>query len=93
MSTLIPKSLQDIKTYLDEATNGAVLLSLGSNVKNTLIAQEIKRIFLEGFSELPYKFIWKMDLNESMDSYENLRTFSWLPQNDILSKNNKLFTY
>ncbi|RZC32604.1 UDPGT domain containing protein [Asbolus verrucosus] len=81
----------DIQTFLDEAESGAIYFSLGTNVKSKDLPEKIKLTFLEAFSELPYRVLWKF---EDTSTYENSKIMikQWLPQQQILKHPNvKLF--
>lgn len=83
-----PKPLLDneLKTFLNNASDGVIYFSLGSNVFSANIEQDRRRLLLETFSELPYKIIWKFE-NETMPGKpDNVYLFKWLPQWDVLSK-------
>ncbi|KAJ8944126.1 hypothetical protein NQ318_013309 [Aromia moschata] len=83
----LPRELQE---YLDNSTNGLIYFSLGGNVQGYLIADIFKDI-LAAFSELPYNFLIKSDL-EMDDLPSNVRIGTWFPQQDIFRHPNvKLF--
>lgn len=78
----------ELKTFLDNATEGVVYFSLGSNVFSANIEEDKRKLLLETFAELPYKVIWKFE-NETMNGKpENVHLFKWLPQWDVLSTTN-----
>ncbi|EFA00947.2 2-hydroxyacylsphingosine 1-beta-galactosyltransferase-like Protein [Tribolium castaneum] len=52
---------EDIQKFLDGAENGAIYFSLGTNVKSKDLDQDTKTTFLQVFSELPYKVLWKFE--------------------------------
>uniref|UniRef100_A0A914QV34 glucuronosyltransferase n=1 Tax=Panagrolaimus davidi TaxID=227884 RepID=A0A914QV34_9BILA len=78
------------KEYLDifdSAKKGVILLSFGSNVQSSQMKPEMKKAFLEAFSEFPdINFLWKYENDEDQiaKGYKNVFTGKWLPQNDIL---------
>ncbi|KAK9885996.1 hypothetical protein WA026_014782 [Henosepilachna vigintioctopunctata] len=81
---------EDLKTFLDSATDGFIYFSLGTNVRSNLLNENLKRVFLETFSELPYKILWKFE-NTTLKS-DNLMTRDWVPQDNVLGHPNiKLF--
>jgi glucuronosyltransferase len=71
--------------FLDEAEAGAIYFSLGTNVKSKDLSEGTKRIFLETFSELPYKILWKLE-SSHVTTNSNILIKQWLPQQAILSK-------
>jgi UDP:flavonoid glycosyltransferase YjiC (YdhE family) len=81
----------DIKNFIDNSKNGAILMSMGSVVKPSLLGHERMQTFLQAFKKLPYNVLWKTDY-EFKDLPANVKTYKWLPQNDILAHPNlKLF--
>ncbi|XP_049818507.1 uncharacterized protein LOC109607683 [Aethina tumida] len=87
-----PKPLpEDVKAFLDGAKEGVVYFSLGSNVKGNLMLEDTKKAIYKAFSELPYKFLIKVDW-VNLTVPENVKVGRWLPQQDILRHPNiKLF--
>lgn len=82
--------MQEIKRFLDSATDGVIYFSLGSNVKGMFLSNNCRKIFIKVFSSLKQKIIWKFE--EKIEMPKNLLIGSWLPQSDILSHPNvKLF--
>ncbi|XP_076231313.1 uncharacterized protein LOC143177325 [Calliopsis andreniformis] len=84
---------EDLKRFLDDAPNGFIYFSLGTNLMGSSIPKEILQIFIDVFTKLPYKVVWKFDTELSWKS-ENVYTSTWLPQQSILAHPNiKLFIY
>ena len=79
------------KKYLDifdSAKRGVIYLSFGTVVLSQDMPPHLKDIFLETFSEFPeINFIWKYenDTQNIARGYDNVFTFPFLPQNDILN--------
>lgn len=88
-----PKPLpQDLQAYLDSSKNGLIYFSLGTNVRPSVLSPEKINIFIKVFSQLPYDVLWKWDKDELPGKSENIKTFKWLPQSDLLRHPNiKLF--
>ncbi|XP_059615441.1 UDP-glycosyltransferase UGT4-like [Phlebotomus argentipes] len=86
----LPKDFQEI---LDNAKNGVILFSLGTNVKSWMLGEERIQKFVNAFRKLPqYTFIWKFDNEEVPNVPKNVIIKKWVPQNDILDHPNaKLF--
>ncbi|XP_059613971.1 UDP-glycosyltransferase UGT5-like [Phlebotomus argentipes] len=84
----------DLQEILDSAKNGAILFSLGTNVKSKMLGDARQIEILEAFRALPqYTFIWKFEA-ESMPVKvpSNVIIKKWIPQNDLLAHPNvKLF--
>ncbi|XP_015585075.1 UDP-glucuronosyltransferase 1-3, partial [Cephus cinctus] len=84
---------EDLRKFLDGATDGFVYVSLGSNVKSKLLPKRLKDMFLKVFSKLSQRVLWKFedDLPEKPD---NVFVSNWLPQESVLNHRNiKLFVY
>ncbi|XP_064097581.1 UDP-glucosyltransferase 2-like [Macrobrachium nipponense] len=77
----LPKDLEEFVESSGDA--GVVYFSLGSIVKATDIPAKYKVMFLEAFSRIPQKVIWKYE-GDDLDLPPNIITRSWLPQQDIL---------
>jgi glucuronosyltransferase len=75
---------QDLQNFLDEAQDGAIYFSLGTNMRSDHMAEEKIRAFLEAFSELPQKILWKWEADSLPGQPANVKTGKWLPQQDIL---------
>ncbi|XP_046750709.1 UDP-glucosyltransferase 2-like [Diprion similis] len=87
----LPKDLQ--KT-LDEATQGFVYMSLGSNIKSNTLSKNVRDAFITAFSKLPYKVIWKFEDDQLEGKPDNVIILKWAPQQAILAHPNiKLFIY
>ncbi|XP_044258452.1 UDP-glycosyltransferase UGT5-like [Tribolium madens] len=74
---------EDIQKFLDGAENGAIYFSLGTNVKSKDLDKETKTTFLQVFSELPYKVLWKFE-DTSISTNSKILVKPWLPQQQIL---------
>lgn len=75
--------LQDLENYIKNAKEGVIYFSLGSLVRSETFPKEAMRSFLDAFSELPQRVIWKTDSIPELP--KNVMTSKWLPQFDILS--------
>ncbi|KAF2878851.1 hypothetical protein ILUMI_27315 [Ignelater luminosus] len=83
---------KDLKKYLDEAAEGFIYFSLGTNVKSKDLSENVRNVILQAFSELPYKILWKFELDHLPGKPENVKISKWLPQQDIFKHPNiKLF--
>lgn len=78
----LPETLQN---FLDNATEGVVYFSLGSNVFSANLESDKLKTLMTVFAELPFKVIWKFEV-ETLDAKPaNVHLFKWLPQVDVLS--------
>ncbi len=90
-----PKQLSmDFAHIANNATNGLILFSLGTNVKSETLGDTKILQILNAFERLPaYTFLWKIDLFDiSIRVPPNVYIRKWIPQNDVLGhENTKLF--
>nr|CAD7606441.1 unnamed protein product [Timema genevievae] len=85
----LPKNL---KTFLDGAKNGAILFTLGTNVRSDQLPPETRKALLDAFSELPQRILWKFETEDLPGKPDNVMISKWLPQSDVLGHPNvKLF--
>ncbi|KAI8118030.1 UDP-glucuronosyltransferase 2B15 [Lucilia cuprina] len=85
---------EDIAKFLDSANKtGAILFSLGSNLRGSSIKPETTTHIFNVLSKLKQKVIWKWeDLNKTPGKSPNILYKKWMPQDDILAHPNvKLF--
>ncbi|KAJ8951683.1 hypothetical protein NQ318_012225 [Aromia moschata] len=76
----LPKDLKDL---LDNAKEGVIYFSLGTNVKPYHMPKQKLQQFLDAFAELPYKVLWKAE-GDIVHNRSNIVTRKWFPQQDIL---------
>lgn len=88
-----PKKLpEDLQKFLDGAKDGAVLFSLGSNLRSADLSEEKRTAILTAFSKLKQRVLWKWETETLPGKPDNLMVKKWLPQADILAhKNLKVF--
>ncbi|XP_055374511.1 uncharacterized protein LOC129607507 [Condylostylus longicornis] len=84
---------EDIKNHLENAgKNGAILFSLGSNVKSNDLNPNTINIIFKVLTSLKQNIIWKWDSGQVPGNSKNILFKNWIPQNDILAHPNlKLF--
>jgi glucuronosyltransferase len=75
---------QDLQKFVDEAKDGVIYFSLGSSVRSDHMPEDKRRVFIEAFSELPQKILWKWESAHLPGQPENVKIGTWLPQQDIL---------
>ncbi|XP_065169537.1 UDP-glycosyltransferase UGT5-like [Atheta coriaria] len=88
-----PKALpEDLKKFLDSATQGAIYFSLGSNVKSNELSSDLRQTIMKTLEQIPYKILWKFENDTLPGKPANVMITKWAPQQDILRhKNIKLF--
>ncbi|XP_039493155.1 UDP-glucosyltransferase 2-like [Drosophila santomea] len=86
----LPKNIAE---FLDNAIEGAILLSLGSNVQGKHLNPETVVKMFNVLSKLKERVIWKWEDPENTPGKSaNILYSKWLPQDDILAHPNiKLF--
>ncbi|CAH0403383.1 unnamed protein product [Chilo suppressalis] len=83
---------QELKSFLDNSKTGVIYVSLGTNVRPSLVNQELINSFLDAFEELPYNILWKFDKKVLKRIPKNVKIQEWFPQRDLLAHHNiKLF--
>ncbi|KAL7031329.1 hypothetical protein ACKWTF_006962 [Chironomus riparius] len=89
----VPDQLpNDIEKFLNEAKEGVIYFSLGTNVRADSIPQEKLQILLSVFSKLPQRVLMKWETENVAGKSDNVLIKTWLPQADILAHPNvKLF--
>lgn len=83
---------EDLKKFLDEAENGAILFSLGSNAKSTFLPKDVLNKLLGGFKKVKQRILMKWESDVLEGKPDNVFISKWLPQDDVLAhKNLKAF--
>jgi len=70
--------------FLDEAPDGVIYFSMGSNLKSSQMPEEKKQAFLEAFYKLKQRVLWKWETDSLPGQPGNVKLGKWLPQSDIL---------
>jgi glucuronosyltransferase len=84
-----PKELDD---FLTGAKDGFILFSMGSALKGSMMPESYRKIFLNTFSKLKQRVLWKWETEKMDDLPPNVKLSKWLPQQDVLGhKNIRLF--
>jgi hypothetical protein len=82
----------NFQQYLDNATDGAIVFSMGSVIQANKWPQEKREALINAFSKLKQKVIWKYENETIPNKPDNVMITSWIPQRDILMHPNvKLF--
>ncbi|XP_068141060.1 UDP-glycosyltransferase UGT5 [Drosophila tropicalis] len=84
---------KDIEEFLSKSEHGAILLSMGSNIKSSAVKPELNKNIFNVLSKLKQNVIWKWEnLDDLPGKSANIFYTKWLPQDDILAHpNTKLF--
>jgi glucuronosyltransferase len=59
---------------------------MGSMIRAETLPEDKRDAFLQAFSELPQRVLWKWEGDTLPGQPENVKIAKWLPQFDILSK-------
>lgn len=88
-----PQPLSDEwQKYMDASMHGVIYFSLGTNVKTSNLRSGTVEMLLKAFGQLKYDVVWKWDCGETSTKPTNVKTTSWVPQQDLLAHPNmKLF--
>ena len=88
-----PKKLpQDLQQFLDDAKDGVIYFSMGSNLKSAELPPEKRDAILGMFSKLKEKVLWKWEDDVLPGQPKNVKLSKWLPQQSVLAHPNvKLF--
>lgn len=82
-----PKPLpKDIEDFINAGKKGAVLFSLGTNIRSDELGKERQQMFIDAIRQLPdYNFLWKFESDLDLKLPKNLIIRKWLPQSDMLA--------
>jgi UDP:flavonoid glycosyltransferase YjiC (YdhE family) len=75
----------DLRQFVEGARSGAIVVSFGSMMPS--FPKEFIEKFFDAFRRLDndgYRVIWRLKNNDGVPVPDNVRTMSWLPQNDLL---------
>lgn len=79
---VLPK---DLKEFLDGATHGAILFSLGTNLKSIDLPKEKLDAIMNTFKSLQQRVLWKLE-DEDIKVSPNVKISKWIPQGAVLGK-------
>lgn len=64
---------------------------MGTNVKSSQLKKELVKTIRNALGSLPYNVLWKYEKDDFLEQPKNVKIGKWLPQQDILGKNNSFF--
>ncbi|XP_073834860.1 UDP-glycosyltransferase UGT4-like isoform X1 [Musca autumnalis] len=76
---------QDIAEIMDNAKNGVIYFSLGTNVQGSNLSPDKAKMIFNVLSQLPYTVLMKWGDKDFPGQANNIIYKSWLPQDDILA--------
>lgn len=72
---------------MDNATDGVILMSMGSLLKGSSVPENTKENFLAAFRKIRQKVIFKYEDEEGLyDKPDNVKILNWVPQKELLCK-------
>lgn len=78
-----------MEKFIKSGKKGAILMSLGTNIKSNQLGNEKLEVILKTFAQLPdYNILWKFESevkNLPIKPSKNVMVTKFLPQNDILA--------
>lgn len=74
----------ELKGYLDNASEGLVLFSLGTNLKSSDLPIDKFNTILNTLSKFPQKFLWKFENDTIENLTKNVKIVKWIPQRAVL---------
>jgi glucuronosyltransferase len=78
----------DIQEFLDSATDGAILFSMGSIIQGKDWEPSKRDAFVRAFGKLKQKVLWKYENETLPKKPSNVMISSWIPQRDVLAHPN-----
>ncbi|XP_032676826.1 UDP-glucuronosyltransferase 2B31-like isoform X2 [Odontomachus brunneus] len=77
-----------IRDFLDGAKNGAVVISLGTNVAWKSVDLDKFKAVVLALSKLKQRVLWKLKIKMSFELPDNIMVVKWIPQGDVLTHKN-----
>lgn len=88
MTYFVTQKLQD---FMDGADKGVVYFNFGTIVDVTSIQESHFRMILNVLGRLDQKVVFKWSDDNKQEFPDNFYVDSWLPQQEILSKNSLIY--
>lgn len=80
-----PKALPgDIQKFMDEAKDGVIYFSMGTNIESSSFDEDTKAFLLRTFGKLKERVLWKWDEQIIEGKSENVWIQKFFPQRDVL---------
>ena len=72
--------------FANEADQGFIVFTLGSNAKVSAMPEHIKNMFVRVFARIPQRVFWKWEMdNLAVNTLPaSVKIVNWLPQQDLL---------
>ena len=78
--------MQDLQRFIDESPDGVIYFSMGSILHSSNMKNATTKAFLESFSKLKQRVLWKWESDSLLGQPSNVKLYKWLPQSDILGE-------
>ena len=81
---------EELESFVDSSGDaGFIIVSFGSILRGADVSDNIRRLFLSTFTQLPQKILWKWEnemehKNDSSSIPSNVKLLPWMPQQDLL---------
>lgn len=69
---------------MNDSPDGVVYFSFGSMMKGASLPKDKVEAFLQAFSALPQRVLWKWEDEPVQHLPQHVRMLKWLPQRDVL---------
>nr|CAD7200640.1 unnamed protein product [Timema douglasi] len=79
---------KDLQGFMDDAPHGVIYMSLGTNLPSAYLPPEKIAAFIEIFTQLKQKVLWKWENGTLSGRPPNVKVAKWFPQQDILDHPN-----
>lgn len=73
-----------MESFINEGKDGFILFSMGSAIKGEMMSEQKRKIFVNVFSKLKQRVLWKWESETMPDLPKNVKLSKWLPQQDLL---------
>lgn len=75
---------QNLEKFVNDAPNGVIYFSMGSLIKAHSFPEERRAAFLNVFSKIKQRVLWKWENDSIPNQPPNVMIQKWMPQFDIL---------
>ena len=85
--------VKDLEDFVSGSKDGFILFSMGSAMRGDKMPEKKRKIFLNVFSKLKQRVLWKWESEKMPEELpKNVKLSKWLPQQDLLGhKGMKMF--
>ncbi|KAK7573831.1 hypothetical protein V9T40_011022 [Parthenolecanium corni] len=77
---------ENIEKFINESEHGVVYFSMGSFIHSRLFPKKKLEAFLDAFSKIPQRVIWKWEGDPDSINSDKILAGAWMPQKDILDE-------